>query len=212
MSADRAKRRKITCKACRQLGENRGHGWCIPCYGRWVYHGRPEGGPPPATEPVPPPYKPRPIPAVCRMKRHELVGDNLVRTAEGGWRCRACHEAGLATATERQSAARREQWDEIHAGHDVIVKRDNRRLCRTCVRGDADIDEIAIVRAERGDPPSRLTIAEREAAITHLRSYNLAYRVIAERVGCSLRTAWIVCNRLGVTDPASARALFRKAA
>lgn len=65
--------------------------------------------------------------------------------------------------------------------------------------------EVAVERAEGGDPPSRLTIAEREAAIVHLRSYGLTYALIAERVGCTLRTAWWTCARLKTTEVGAAR-------
>lgn len=202
MSVDRARRRKITCKACRKPGENRGKGWCVACYSRWVARGRPESGPPAPYENLPErEYKPQPIPELCRMKRHALAGDNLVVLEGGGWRCRACFEANRAAAAQREAAAWREKYDELHDEHDVIVKRDGRRFCRTCARGDLDIDEIAVERAESGDPPSHLTIAEREQAILHLRGYRLTYESIAERVGCSLRTAWKVCDRYGLTTP-----------
>jgi len=211
VSVDRAQRRKITCKACKQPGENRGYGWCIPCYSRWVARGRPQEGPPAPYENLPErEHKLRSIPATCRMDRHPLKGDSLIRTADGGWRCRACQEHNKSAAAERAAAAWRTQWDEIHSGHDVVIRRDGRRACRTCIRGDADIDEIAIVRAEGGDPPSRLTIAEREAAILHLRSYGLTYELIAQRVGCSLRTAWWACSRLNATEITAARALVQE--
>lgn len=213
MSTDRAKRRKVVCKACKQPGENRGYGWCIPCYSRWAARGRPASGPPAPYENLPGRvYKPLPIPAICRMKRHRLVGDNLIVLDNGGWRCLACHEANRAAASERESAEWRVRWDQVHNGHDIVTRRDGRHACRTCIRGDADIDEIAIERAEGGDPPSRLTIAEREAAILHLRSYGLTYELIAERVGCCLRTAWFTCNRLQATDVIAARVLVRERA
>lgn len=203
---DRSRRRRIICKACHQPGEHRGHGWCVPCYRRWAARGRPESGPPAPYEDLPErEYKPRPIPEMCRMKRHRLEGDNLILLDGGGWRCRACHEANRAAAAEREAAEWRRQWDEIHDGHDVVSRRDGRRACRTCIRGDADIDEAAVERAEGGDPPSRLTIAEREAAIVHLRSYGLTYALIAERVGCTLRTAWWTCARLNTTKVGAAR-------
>ena len=37
----------ITCAACGETREHRAYGWCQPCYRRWVYRGRPAGGPPP---------------------------------------------------------------------------------------------------------------------------------------------------------------------
>lgn len=202
MSVDRARRKAIVCKACYLPGENRGYGWCVACYTRWVARGRPEGGPPAPYEDVRERVcKPQPIPEMCRFKRHQLVGDNLIVTEDDGWRCRACFEANRAAAAEREAAAWRAEWDTLHAGHDVILKRDARWFCRSCYRGDLDIDEIAVERAESGDPPSRLTIAEREAAILHLRGYRLTYELIAARVGCTLRTAWKVCNRYGLTTP-----------
>jgi hypothetical protein len=124
MSADRTRRRRITCSCCGQPGENRSRGWCVACYARWVYWGRPAEGPP-------------------------LPG--TVRAAD-------------------------------------------------------EVDEIAVLRAIAGNPPQELTRAERDAAVVRLRSWGLTYKVIGERVGCSLHTANGICGRLGTRDIASARA------
>ena len=37
----------IVCAACGKTREHRAHGWCQPCYRRWIYRGRPADGPPP---------------------------------------------------------------------------------------------------------------------------------------------------------------------
>jgi hypothetical protein len=124
VSADRARRVRITCSCCGQPGENRGHGWCVACYARWVYWGRPAEGPP-------------------------LPG--TVRAAD-------------------------------------------------------EVDEIAVVRAISGNPPQELTRAERDAAVVRLRSWGLTYKVIGERVGCSLHTAKSISGRLGTRNIAAARA------
>ncbi|GIH95323.1 hypothetical protein ACFFMN_23460 [Planobispora siamensis] len=247
MSADRAKRRKIICKCCDQPGENRGYGWCVTCYARWVARGRPAEGPPAPYENLPArEYKPKPIPERCRNGLHVLIGDNLIRIDNGGWRCRACQEATLAAIAERQAAAWRAKYDALHAGHDVVVRRDGHRLCRTCTpkpvakkpadpraaynvlhaghnvtvsdrgrlychtcrRRELDIDEIAVERAERGEAPPVLTPAEKELAILRMRSWGLTYREIGERIGCSLHTAWYVCNMRQARDAAAARAAY----
>jgi hypothetical protein len=131
-----------------------------------------------------------------------MTGDNLGVTATGVRFCRTCRRAS-------GTAWRRRRFAQRHGDHDVITTSDGRPYCRTCQRGAHDIDEIAVERAEMGEPPERLRVAERELAVVRLRSWNLTYREIGERVGCTLHTAWHTCNRLGVTDPADARAWMR---
>jgi hypothetical protein len=167
----------------------------VACYARWVYHGRPRGGAPkPGETPRKPPAKPdRFIPARCRHG-HVLNAKNLRFRPDGVRYCRACRYVTEKTYHERQFTYR-------HDGHDVIPTVDGRRYCRTCNTGAHDVDEIAVERAAGGEPPARLSRAEREAAVIELRGYGYPYWLIAARVGCSLRTAWNICRRNGLTTP-----------
>lgn len=192
---DRTRRRIITCASCHEPGPHRGHGYCVTCYTRWVYHGRPAGGPPqPGTiTPKPRAKATRVIPTHC-AHGHRLNAANLRFTPAGVRYCRACRYVTEKTYTERQFTYR-------HEGHDVIPTRDGRRYCRTCNRGDHDIDEAAVERTASGDRPDRVTAAELEAAVVQLRLYGLTYELIAARSGCSLRHAWWICERNGLTRP-----------
>lgn len=195
MSADRARRRTIVCDCCGQTAAHRGRGYCVACYTRWVYHGRPVGGPPkPGEQPRKPAAKrTRVIPAFCNHG-HRLDDSNLRFTPDGVRYCRSCRYVIEKTYNERQFTSR-------HDGHDVIPTRDGRRYCRTCNRGDHDIDDIAIERTASGDRPARVTAAELEAAVIQLRLYGLTYELIAARTGCSLRHAWAICRQNGLTKP-----------
>lgn len=73
---------------------------------------------------------------------------------------------------------------ERHAGHDTITTAAGRVYCLTCKRGELDVDDIAVGRAVAGEPPERLTPAEREAAVTQLLQARFALVEIAQRVGC----------------------------
>lgn len=193
MTTDRQRRRAITCASCGNSGEHRGHGWCVTCYSRWVYHGRPASGPPrPGHTPRKPVAKrPQVIPAFCKHG-HRLNAQNLRFTPQGVRYCRACRLAVEQTYRERQFTRR-------HDTHDVIPTTDGRRYCRTCNKGAHDIDEMAIERAASGDRPARLTAAELEAAVLSLRLHGLTYELIAERTGCSLRHAGHICRAAGLT-------------
>ncbi|MFE9391652.1 hypothetical protein [Streptomyces sp. NPDC006784] len=195
MSTDRARRRTITCNSCGQTAEHRGRGYCVTCYTRWVYHGRPASGPPnPGERPRKTPTKQhRPLPAFCNHG-HRLDDSNLRFTPDGVRYCRACRYVTDKTYTERRFTKR-------HDSHDVIPTRDGRRYCRTCNRGDHDIDEMAVERAASGDRPARVTPAELEAAVIQLRLYGLTYELISARTGCSLRQAWGICHRNGLSSP-----------
>jgi DNA-directed RNA polymerase specialized sigma subunit len=71
--------------------------------------------------------------------------------------------------------------------------------CLSCKRGEPYVDEMAVERAVQGQPPSRLSPAEREAAVIHLRlSTPLSYSQIAERAGCSERTVIRICKANGL--------------
>lgn len=87
---------------------------------------------------------------------------------------------------------------ERHEGHDVTTTTAGRLYCRTCKRGDLDVDEIAVERAVAGQPPERLTIAEREAAVAQLLLAGLGPVEIARRVGCHRAHVGRIRDRLGV--------------
>lgn len=73
-----------------------------------------------------------------------------------------------------------------------------------------DIDEMAVERAVAGDPPTQLTIAEREEAVRRLHALNYSDRGIARRLGIAERTAHrIRHDRLGLP---AVPALYRCAA
>lgn len=75
----------------------------------------------------------------------------------------------------------------------------------------ADVDEVAVLRAVRGDH-LRLTTAEREAAIDELDRAGLSAAEVADRIGCSERT--VMRRRVqriadGGPEPAIYRRLYR---
>ena len=39
--------RIIECDSCGEEKPHQAHGWCDPCWKRWIYFGRPDSGPPP---------------------------------------------------------------------------------------------------------------------------------------------------------------------
>ena len=184
--ADRDRRSVIVCSACGAVGAHRGHGWCVACYSRWIYHGKPDGGPPSPGALTPKARAPRPrtIPDTCPHD-HRLDETNLQFNNRGARTCRACK-------AEQYQAYRRRRLERLHEGHDLITTVDGRPYCRTCVRGEHDVDEVAVIRAMQGDPPDLLTPAERALAILQLRSNGLTFDLIAQRVGCTLNTAWRV--------------------
>jgi hypothetical protein len=61
---------------------------------------------------------------------------------------------------------------------------------------DTYVDEIAVQRAVNGDPPARLTQAEREAAVRRLYGRGLNDREIGERLGVQRAWAGKVRRRL----------------
>lgn len=197
---DRARRKTVTCASCGETAAHRGCGYCVACYARWVYHGRPAGGPPKPGQTTPKPRtKPnRVIPAVC-SHGHPLNTANLRYRPDGVRYCRACRYVNEKTYTEKQFTYR-------HDGHDVIPTIDGRRYCRTCNRGDHDIDEMAIERTAGGDRPERVRPSELEAAVIQLRLYGLTYELISQRTRCSLHHAWRICERHGLTRSRTERA------
>lgn len=97
-------------------------------------------------------------------------------------------------------------WTAQHAGHRIVAQRRRRpdgqpyRWCRTCQPG-RDVDPVAVLRAVAGDPPGRLTPAERRAAVTQLRP-SLSGAQLAHLLGVTPRTVWrdIAANRTTTED------------
>lgn len=87
---------------------------------------------------------------------------------------------------------------ERHEGHDVTTTSTGRVYCRTCKRGDQDVDEVAVARAVAGDPPGRLSVAEREAAVAELSLMGVGVVEIARRLRCDRQTVWMTRKRLGL--------------
>lgn len=115
------------------------------------------------------------VPTLCRNGHRRRVGG----------RCEECDRAA---------------WDRrfwaVHEGHRVTEEGPTgRRRCLQCTPHRFDVDEVAVLRAVAGDPPQRLNPAERAAAVLQLHERQLPPEVIAERVGCSVRTVWRVYHR-----------------
>jgi hypothetical protein len=190
MSADRTRRRTIICKCCSVQGAHRGHGWCVACYARWIYHGRPASGPPkPGTAPR------RPNSTKGRKIRDLCINGHSRAELDPGQGCPDCGRDRSARHQADRTAQARDVFTIEHAGHEIGTKVTGAFYCRTCLRGEHTVDEIAVERAISGDPPTRLSPAERDAAVLYLRNHRLLYRAIAERVGCSTGTAWLSATR-----------------
>ncbi|HEX6359487.1 hypothetical protein [Actinophytocola sp.] len=191
MSADRDRRRTIRCACCGTEGQHRGYGWIIPCYARWVYHGRPEGGPPPvgATPRKPNAFRGRKRVDVC-VRNHSREG-----LAPGA----ACPECATEHSRRHEVArrqARRAAFFDRHVGHDTGERSNGIVFCRTCRRGDISVDKDAVRRVLDGDPPGRLSVAERELVVVELRRRGLTYQEIGDRFGCSPGAAWRIASRV----------------
>lgn len=129
--------------------------------------------------------------------------ENVEQLRDGYTRCRACHRRSSRAAAANARADGRPST-ERHEGHDVITTRHERLYCRTCTRGDRDVDEVAVARAVAGDPPQRLTVAEREAAVARLVLMGVGAIEIARRVGCTPVSARGIMARLGLYRPRKA--------
>ena len=114
-----------------------------------------------------------------------------------GQRCRTCHREGskLSMARAREDGR---PTAERHDGHDVTTTKAGRPYCRTCKRGELDVDEVAVARAVAGEPPERLTPAEREAAIAQLLLMGYGAAEIARRVNCHRTRVMRIRDQLGV--------------
>ena len=119
---------------------------------------------------------------------HPRTPENTYRNPRGHRHCVPC---------QRQQARDkwRRDWDKKHAGHDITRDRIGRRYCLTCPARTWSVDETAVDRAVAGDPPERLTVAEREAAVLLLKQRGLPGATVAARVGCTDRTVWRILAR-----------------
>lgn len=118
---------------------------------------------------------------------HPRTPDTTRRDGRGNRYCVPCRRASC-----RESWRRR--WDRRHKDHTTTRTRDGRRQCLTCLH-TWSMDHAAVARAIAGDPPPRLTPAEREAAVLQLRDTGLPGVVVAQRVGCTDRTVWRILRR-----------------
>lgn len=116
-----------------------------------------------------------------------------------GLRCQTCHRDGSRLSMAKAREDGRPAADR-HAGHDAITTAAGRVYCRTCKRGEHDVDEIAVVRAVRGEPPERLTPAEREAAVAQLLPKGLDVVEIARRVRCHRGQVRRIVSRLAAAQ------------
>lgn len=124
---------------------------------------------------------------------HPLTPDNVTVDARGWRTCRTCQRVWRRRTYDRR-------WNERHAGHTIVRDRAGSRRCRTC-RRRYRLDVAAVERAMGGDPPARLTPAERAEAVLRLRSHGLPGTRIAERVGCAERTVWRILRHASTSRP-----------
>lgn len=117
-----------------------------------------------------------------------------------GQRCKTCHREGSRLSMAKARVDGRPAA-ERHDGHDVTTTSAGRVYCRTCKRGDQDVDQVAVARAVTGEPPERLTVAEREAAVAQLSLMGVGTIEIARRVRCDRQTVWMTRKRLGLSRP-----------
>lgn len=59
-------KRTIRCACCHRFGPHGAHGWCSPCYVRWLRAEQPEEGPPPRH--------PDPVAAAAEGRRRAAQG------------------------------------------------------------------------------------------------------------------------------------------
>lgn len=101
----------------------------------------------------------------------------------------------LAHRARSRAWAARQPVD--HTGHIRVTRRNGRPHCITCHRGDHDVDEVAVERTVVGSPPDhRLTIAEREAAVTRLAALGFTPTQTATRTGIPRATVNSILQRL----------------
>ncbi|MEU4229551.1 hypothetical protein AB0F17_35085 [Nonomuraea sp. NPDC026600] len=137
------------CAACDATVEKIVKGYCTLCYSRWLYYGRPAGGPPPKDQPRPA-RPPKAIPARCKKDLHDLTFGTVIILATGAWRCRACHNATRA----------RWLFNSRHRSHQVIEMPEGHLACFTCSTPDAPAQQQGprsarpAAAASPGDPPT----------------------------------------------------------
>ncbi|TMR03010.1 hypothetical protein ETD86_54065, partial [Nonomuraea turkmeniaca] len=117
------------CPACDAPADKIVKGYCPQCYQRWVYHGRPDGGPPPKRQPSVRP--PKPIPARCRKNLHDLTFGTVIFLHSGAWRCRACYNAARA----------RRLFNTRHRDHHVVELPEGHLACMTCSTPEVPVQQ-----------------------------------------------------------------------
>lgn len=181
-----ASRPAITCSSCGRERPHKAYGRCSRCDHRWRYFGRPADGPPPPGQGLPPQGSvahtcPSPACAGCDLNRAWAEHLAFKEHYRPQWRA----------AQARRAAQRRA---ERHAGHTMAIG-SRGPFCLSCRRGETSLDEMAVERAVIGQPPPRMSPAEREAAVIRLRlSTDLPYTQIAEHAGCTQRTVIRICK------------------
>lgn len=85
-----------------------------------------------------------------------------------------------------------DRWTRTHAGHAFYISENGKRRCQTCPQSRAtratEIDSTAVARAVAGDPPSRMSRAERAEAIQALAERGKTWAEIQVLVRCSEST------------------------
>ncbi|ABW14411.1 transcriptional regulator, LuxR family [Parafrankia sp. EAN1pec] len=121
--------------------------------------------------------------ARTHCRRNHSYAEHGYTRSQGKRRCRKCRRE-----YERGLRLTREEYLDEHAGHELRTRVNGTVYCLACWRGESDIDEVAVERAIAGEPPERMSIAERHHAIRRLHGKGPSAREIARRLSISSRT------------------------
>jgi DNA-binding NarL/FixJ family response regulator len=115
---------------------------------------------------------------------------------------RQVQPCGTRGAYLRHIRAAEPTCDDCKAAH-----REYTRTWRVTGRSRDELDEVAVERAIHGEPPDRLTIAEREAVVRHFHHRGLSDGRIAEHLDIGRNGVQGIRQRLGLPAiPAGRRA------